>query len=271
MAVLEEIARDALDQARKDIARNRRALIVAIGVLALVHLLTIGPYLRTSRDVAIVERDITQSRVVVGQLNAQIDSLRSARTTAEDDLGTILRAATDQMISDFAGLRSAIELGLSDKVGEPGESIGSSSPFQSDEAQIQNLPQADPGPLPMQQTPMNLPQMQEQPIPIDQSPFAQQAQPPDPVQWPAPELIPGQLQPPMSNWALDEELQAILNDMRAGDANAPERLAAYSRARIVDPAYERANSEWTSDIKPRYLRAVAEAKAAIGELAELGA
>ena len=72
----------------------------------------------------------------------------------------------------------------------------------------------------------------------------------------------------MSNWLLDEELRAILNDMRAGDANAPERLAAYSRARIVDPAYERANSEWTSDIRPRYLRAVAEAKAAIGEMAD---
>ena len=163
MAALEEIARDALDQARKDLARNRRVLVVAIGVLALVHLLTIGPYLRTSRDAAIVELDITQTREVVSQLSAQIDSLQAARTTAENDLGTILRAATDRMISDFAGLRSAIELGLSDKVGEPGEPIGSSSPFQSDEAQIQNLPQAAPGPLLMQQTPMNLPRCRNNP------------------------------------------------------------------------------------------------------------
>lgn len=50
MGYIEDISRSALTAAHNDLAKGRRGLLLGVGILALVHLLTVYPYLRVSRE-----------------------------------------------------------------------------------------------------------------------------------------------------------------------------------------------------------------------------
>src|SRR5919108_2697132 len=249
MSYIEQVARDALQAAYTDLAKARRTLLPIAGVLALIHLLTVYPYLEASREIAAIETTMAANTGLLAALEPEIAKLQEASASAEAQLTTLLKGVTAEMVGSFAGLRSLVASALEGRTQDaalPPEPAASSP--------IQQMPMQQ---MPMQQMPM---QMQAPPEPMQMQ-----------MQVPPPEQMQMQMQVPQANLPLDPaaypppgsagpfvaspELQDILAALAAGEP-AWDRLIAYARRDIVEAAYARAERDWSRHIRPAYLSAL---------------
>jgi hypothetical protein len=177
MSYIEEVARDALQAAYADLTRARRTLLPVAGVLALIHLLTVYPYLETSSEIAGIEASMAANAGLLAGLEPEIKKLQEASASTGGQLTALLDGVTDEMVQSFANLRSLVARALD------GETPAMQPP--------------DPAAFP----PIQQMQMQQMPV---QMQMPQANLPPDPLQAP-----PGMVVSP--------ELQAILEDLAAGE------------------------------------------------------
>jgi hypothetical protein len=242
MSYIEEIARDALQAAHTDLAKARRTLLPVAGVLALIHLLTVYPYLETSREIAGIEMSVAANAGLLAQLDPEIEKLQEASAGAGAQLNTLLDGVTAEMVASFAGLRTLVARALE------GETPELAPPPEANFASPQQMQQMQ-APQQMQMQ-MQLPQANLPPDPMQFAPMQQMAPnaPVDPEAYPPP----GSTGPFVGS----PELQKILAALAAGEP-AWERLIVYARRDIVEAAYARAEWEWSERIRPAYLSALA--------------
>jgi hypothetical protein len=237
MSYIEQVARDALQAAYTDLAKARRTLLPVAGVLALIHLLTVYPYLEASREIAAIETTMAANTGLLAALEPEIAKLQEASASAETQLTTLLKGVTAEMVGSFAGLRSLVASAVEGRTQDaalPPEPAASSA--------IQQMPmqmQAPPEPMQMQMQVPPPEQMQLQ-VPAANMPLDPGAYPP-----------PGSAGP----FVASPELQDILAALAAGEP-AWERLIAYARRDIVEAAYARAERDWSRHIRPAYLSAL---------------
>ena len=250
MSYIEEVARDALQAAYTDLAKARRTLLPVAGVLALIHLLTVYPYLEASREIAAIETTMAANTGLLAALEPEIAKLQVASASAEAQLTTLLKGVTAEMVGSFAGLRSLVASAVEgEPPGQPPPGPAVSSAIQQmPMQQMQMLAGADANAAPMQM----------------QAPLANL--PLDPAAYPPP----GSAGP----FVASPELQEILAALAAGEP-AWERLIAYARRDIVEAAYARAERDWSRHIRPAYLSALeastASARRVAGQAPELAA
>ena len=233
MSYIEGVSRDALQAAYGDLAKARRALLPVAGVLALVHLLTVHPYLETAREIAGIEGSMQANAGLLAELEPEIEALQQASASAGTQLKVLLDGVTAEMVDRFAGLRAMVE-----------------------RAQRGETPVSPPDPL-------EFAPMQAIPVPQANLPAeALQAPSFPPIQQMAPvqQMAPGALLDPQADEAFlvgSPELGRILSAIAAGDPDWDE-LIAFARRDIVEAAYARAQGAWSQRIRPAYLRALAE-------------
>ena len=116
MSYIEGVARDALQAAHTDLAKARRTLLPVAGVLALIHLLTVYPYLEASREIAGIEATMAANAGLLAQLSPEIEALQEAGADAGVRLSTLLEGVTAEMVGRFADLRTLVARALE---GEP--------------------------------------------------------------------------------------------------------------------------------------------------------
>jgi hypothetical protein len=229
MSYVETVAREALQAAHADLAKARRTLLPVAGVLALIHLLTVYPYLATSREIAGIETAIAANAGLLAQLEPEIAKLQEASAGAGAKLTVLLEGVTAEMVESFAGLRTMVARALE------GETPAA-------------LPPDATGASPMQQMPMQMQmQMPQANLPLDPGAY----------------LPPGNAGP----FVASPELQPILSALAVGEP-AWDELIAYARGNIVEAAYARAEREWARHIRPAYLRALAESIESARQVAE---
>ena len=241
MSLIEEVARDTLTTAHDTLAKARRSLLLAAGLLALLHLLTVHPYLKAAREIAEIEASRAANTALLSELEPEIENLRAASDKAVRMLDALLDKTTNRMVTDFADLRALVQYARSGDF-DPGSPPGGSNV-------------ALPG---------QMQQMQQMEIP--NPPPQQQMQGPPPEQRPSP----GSTGPGIPYWPprFGPELQPILEAIAAGDPNAYERLIEFARTTIVRTAYADAQEEWIRTIQPAYLFALRETANAARRLAE---
>jgi hypothetical protein len=239
MSYIEDVARDALQAAHADLAKARRTLLPVAGVLALIHLLTVYPYLEASREIAGIETSMAANAGLLAELEPEIEALQEAGASAGAQLTTLLNGVTADMVGSFAGLRTLVARALEGE--PPGEQAPpdpmASSAMQQMPMQQMQMPQAN---LPAEPSQAPLPMQQMQQMAPD-APLDPEASPP-----------PGSAGPLLAS----PELQEILDELAAGEP-AWDELISYARRDIVEAAYARAEREWSRHIRPGYLRALA--------------
>lgn len=235
---IEQVARDALQAAHADLAKARRSLLPVAGVLALIHLLTVHPYLDTTREIAGIEASMAANAVLLAELEPEIEALRQAGESASARLAALLEGVTAEMVGRFADVRTLVARALE------GEALAELPP--------------DPV-LPMQQMQMPMPQANLPPDPAQFAPMQQMA-PNAPLD--AASLPAGAAGP----FVPSPELRKILEEIAAGEEIWDE-LIAYARRDIVEAAYARAEREWRQRIRPAYLRALAASTASARRVA----
>ncbi len=228
MTYIQDVTREALQTASSDIMKSRRTLLLVAGILALVHVLTVYPYLETSKEITQVEQEIANNATVLARLEPEIERLRDAGTGAHSNLSGLLDGVTEEMIARFAGLRGFVERAFRGDLGP----FDASPPDSVIDLQIQQM------------GPNMIPQAQ-----------IQQMGPPSPAQFPPEPLLPGQSAPPIFS-APPIELRPILEALVSDEQDAYDRLIDYARSDIVAPAYARAAREWSQTIRPGYLEAL---------------
>jgi hypothetical protein len=217
---IEQVARDALQAAHTDLGKARRTLLPVAGVLALIHLLTVYPYLETSREMARIEAAVAANAGLLAQLEPEIEKLQEASAGAGAQLTALLEGVTAEMVESFAGLRLLVARALE------GETPAALSPDAA----------------------MPMPPMQMQ------MPMPQANLPPDPMQAP-----PGSAGPFVASPELRAILGALAAGEAAWDelidyARRDIVEAAYARAarewgRRIRPAYLRALAESTESAR----------------------
>jgi hypothetical protein len=232
MSYVQEIARDALKTAYADLVKARGGLLLAAGVLALIHLLSVYPYLEASRTIAAVEAAMADNDRLLAQLAPGIERLKQAGDSAEAGLKDLLSRVTDEMIDRFAELRGRIAQAMQ---GEPSDipTPPNLFPPESQFQQVQQMPQ-----LQVQQMAPLVGRDRRRGPDVDQDQFI----------------------PNMAQRAPDlpqDDLQPILDAIVAEAPDADARLTAYARENIVAAAYARAQHEWSERIRPPYLDALA--------------
>lgn len=238
MSYIEDTARDALKAAHLDLTKARRTLVLAAGLLALIHLLNVYPYLRLSSAIAGAERSMEANSALVAQLDPEIERLRTAGERASARLDTLLKGVTDEMIRDFAELRGLVERALQGQLPEAvPPSIGSFAPPSVQQMQVPQMQQQ------MQQMPLGG-QMEGRGTNLNM--LANMSEPS----------------------TIAPELRRILEGVAAGGSDAYERLTAYARRTIVEAAYSRAQDAWSAHIRPAYLAALDAAEKGARRAAE---
>jgi hypothetical protein len=235
MSYIEDIARGALQAAHADLAKARRTLLPVAGVLALIHLLTVHPYLETSRGIAAIEASMAANAGLLAELGPEIEALQEAGASAGAQLNALLDGVTAGMVASFTGLRSLVARAAE---GEAATAQPLPGPMGFPPMQMQmQMQQSNLPPEPMQ-APLSLSPMQQV---APDAPLGAGAYP-----------LPGNPGPVIDS----PELQEILTALAAGEP-AWEELIAYARSDIVEAAYARAEREWSRHIRPAYLRALA--------------
>ncbi|SME88269.1 hypothetical protein SAMN06265365_10178 [Tistlia consotensis] len=252
MSYIQTVACEALTAARSDLLKARRILLLAAGLLALIHLLSVHPYLKTAREIAALEAEMAGNAALLARLDPEIERLRTAEQSAGQRVDRLLDAVTAEMIGRFAALRTMVERTLR---GEPPVADRPPSPVQWPQAQNAPAMQQQ-----MQQLPMQQPMLQQQiqPLPGSEAPGSE-----------APGqsivILPGQGPPPP---AVPPELKPILQALAADAQDAGERLVAYARQQIVAAAYAHAQADWSREIRPAYLSALAATAATARQAAD---
>jgi hypothetical protein len=104
MSYVEGAAREALRSAQTDIAKARQHFWLVAGILGLIHLVTVHPYLSASRQIDGLELQVATSEALLAKLNPQIDRLEAAGQTVGSALRAHLSDATREMIDGLARL-----------------------------------------------------------------------------------------------------------------------------------------------------------------------
>jgi hypothetical protein len=258
MSYIEQVARDALQAAHGDLVRARRSLLPVAGVLALIHLLTVYPYLEASREIAGVEASMAANADLLARLKPEMDQLQQASESAGTRLNQLLDGVTAEMVGRFADLRILVARATADEPADlaPPDVV---PPDSSAFAPMQQMPMQAQVPIPQQ---MQMPQANLPPSPIqaplpDFPPMQQMGVPPMQATTPNAPGYPGPY-PPLGSagpYVDSPELQDILDELAAGEP-AWERLIDYARRDIVEAAYARAEQEWRQRIRPDYLTAL---------------
>ena len=225
MSYIEGIARESLKTAHTDLVKARRNLLLVAGLLALIHLLTVHPFLKTSREIVSLEASMGANNALVSRLDPEIERLQKARQSAGKRLDDLLDGATEEMIGKFADLRQAIRRAQRGERPEAGLTPG---------AGVAPLP-------PMQQ--MQMQQMQMQQMPLN-----------------APPPIQGQLSNVVGPDVFGPELTPILEAIVAGEPGSYDQLIAFARRNIVEAAYSRVQRDWSNRIRPVYVSALSKAE-----------
>ena len=233
MSYVEDVARSALNTAHSDLAKAHRALLLIAGLLALIHLLTVHPYLRVSREMEAITTQRDAEDALLARLNPEIERLRTAQKDAGEQITDVLDRATKRMMEHFTRLRALVG-----KVSSSEETIPAL------------LAGYEPSrPVTLRQTPRQIEQMQ----------------------WTGPTRPQMQMQmrePRIDVDALKRRLTEIFEALREGAPDAYERLAQYAKHAIVEPAYASAHAEWIGAVRPAYLGVLGQAERTARELAE---
>lgn len=254
MSFVEGIARDALVGAHRDLGKGRRLFLLIAGLMALVHLLTVHPYLRISTQTAGLEASIAQKTSVLNGLAPELEQLARLQKSSHEALKSTLERATTTMIADFKKL---------------GEDIKA---FREGSA------------LPETVSPAGLSGQVEQGVEAPQQRYEEPAAPqsaassdqfqqmtaPEDFDMPQQMALSGQLRRPSASPSsgpppqvyINPVLGSILAAIESREPDAPAQLTAYAKQMIVDPAYERAQRNWDRNIRPPYLAALDSAAAA---------
>jgi len=231
MSFIEDIAREALKIAYENRIKAQRSVMLGAGLLALIHLLTVYPYLEVSTEIVVLEGSMAANTALVSRLDPEIERLKVAGKSAGERLDELLSRTTEEMIHNFGHLRNLVQRHLE------GELSDAERPSDASDAPLQQMQQ------------MQIPQMQQMP----RSALMQgqvMNMPAPSVNMPAPSVVRG----------LDTfgpELTEVLEALSAGEPDADERLITYARSNIVEAAYARAQRGWSEHIRPAYLSALA--------------
>jgi hypothetical protein len=147
MSYIEGIARESLKTAHGDLVKARRNLLLAVGLLALVHLLTVHPYLKTSREIVSLEASMAANTALVSRLDPEIERLQTARQSAGKRLDDLLDGATEEMIDRFADLRQAVQRAQAGETPEAGLTPGAGVEPSPPMLQMQQMPLNAPPPF----------------------------------------------------------------------------------------------------------------------------
>ena len=230
MSDIRDFARDALQAAQADLAKARHALPLAAGILALIHLLTVHPYIQTAREIAGIETRIAANASLLAGLDPDIAKLQATAESAGTDLQNLLAGTTEDMIGRFARLRELVRSAMA----------GETTPSLPDEALLSPEEPSAPPFAQMRQMPMNMPQMQMN-MPQTQMNLPQMARPRE----------------------SGGKLSAVLAAIAAKKPDAMAQLTEFARTDIVAAAYRRAQENWQGRIQPRYMTALEAATASV--------
>lgn len=234
MSYIKDVARDALKTAHTDLVKARRTLLLAASLVALIHLLTVHPYLKTSREIASLETSMAANTALVSRLDPEIEQLQEARQSAGKRLDNLLGSATEEMIGKFADLRQAVQRAQQGKLPDAGLTPGAS---------VEPLPQVQQ--MQMQQMPLNAPSPIQSQLANDDGPLV--IQEPD---------------------VFGPELAPVLEALAAKKPGAYDQLIAFARSNIVEAAYARVQRDWINRIRPLYVSVLAKAEVGARQAAE---
>jgi hypothetical protein len=287
MSHIEDIARNAMITAHSDLVKARRLLLLVAGLLALIHMLTVYPYLHVFQEISQIEPRLKTDVALLSQLDSEINRLRTAEQNASLQIEKILTGATREMMNRFERLgrlveqvrstdRSAADILANEtptvfpyESGFPGTPFPSSS-YATQPAQVPRFLGPNPVQWPVRADPSDLvfaiegtepaaPVQQDlppEPMPPTRYPFSgSQAD----HRFAAPDRI-----APFPDVELIQALEAL--DANASDADA--RMNRYAREEIVAAVYERAQSRWLSEVRPEYLRALTGIEQTARQLAD---
>ena len=205
-------------------------LLLVAGLLALIHLLTVQPYLLVSREIASIQTQLDSSDALLARLNPEIERLQTAEKEVREKITEILNRATRRMVYYFKKLRSLVKQVSSTQV--------------SISALTHQFDPKDPIPIQHQQDQRQWtgPTVEQQQMQIQR--------------------------PPLEEDPLQRRLKDIFETIRAGSPDAYKRLTEYAKSAIVEPAYTSANAEWISTVQPEYLEVLADVEQTARSLAE---
>lgn len=231
MNAIEDIVCDALKTARSEVLGARRMLFLSVGVLAIIHLLTVSPYLATSQKLGELTISMKANTELVAQLDPEIEKLRQAEDSARRKLDRLLEDVTKSMIKQFDDLRNTIDIVKRADRSEP------MRPSAADSLQTPSL-------------------QRPQVPPTHQMPI-QGAE-----QWLQERQLQGRERPSAGRSIVDQpknidnELDTILNALADNEPDAYDQLTDYVRLKIVAVAYKGAHQMWSENIRKDYLNAL---------------
>ncbi|WP_299619853.1 hypothetical protein [Pelagibius sp.] len=269
MSFIEGVAREALVGAHRDLGKARRGYLLVAGVLALVHLLTVHPYISISTEAGRLEASIaTKSKALAG-LEPELERLQTAQRQTWERLDQALRRATDDMIADFADLGRNVAAARDGRVSPDGvvrsaaprPNVGQTlAPPLQEGTQV--LPPQGQAPDPFQQMPLS-DQFEQMAIPEQFAMPQQQMQ----QQMQAQGLPPPLNEDDVGTTYIDPDLAEILLALQNPSRDSHERISTYARRTIVEPAYDRAQQNWDRTIRPAYIEALGSAAVAARQAA----
>jgi hypothetical protein len=241
MSEIEEIAREALQDSYSEFRRARRTLLLVAGLLALIHLLTVHPYLRTARALEGLQASMKINGEILAHLRPEIERLQKAGSDAGAALKSLLDGTTIDMIDRFAflgeQLRQVRDEGLAGFASAADGPAGTGPGRYVPQLEASNMP-------PIQQ--MQMPQMQ--------APLGGQMD--------RQGLIPGETTRQVDTpgpLAVSAARYGVLQAYAEGTPDLWRRMVEHGRETIVAPAYAHAQQAWDGRIRPRYLKALDEA------------
>ncbi|WP_422367097.1 hypothetical protein [Pelagibius sp.] len=254
MSFVEGIARDALVGAHRDVGKGRRLFLLIAGLMALVHLLTVHPYLRISTETAGLEASIAQKTAILDELAPELEQLARLQKNSREALKSTLERATTAMIKDFKRLGEDI------KAFRDGSALPDTQSPAGLGGQIENADEAtrqryeEPA---APQSAASFDQFQQMRAPEDFDIPQQMALG---SQRPGPGVSRSSEPPPQVY--IDATLHDILSSTETNRQDTTALMSAYAERMIVNPAYERAHNNWDRNIRPPYLAALDSAAAA---------
>lgn len=246
MSYVAEAAREALRAAGANFRQARRTLFLAAGVLALLHLLTVGPYIGTAKRLAGIEAAMQANQALLAAVDPNVASLADASSHAEKLLTEALESATQQMIGKFQALQPLVADARDGHVPPL-------APMQSRQNVRQHMQQQMPQQA-QQQMQQQMPQQAQQRM--DPQPLPQQQQAPTVAWTDIPQQVANMPALPQAPQAVDPALHAVLTAIAEQQQQAYPAMTAYGRDEIVIPAYQQAQRSWDQDIRPYYTGAL---------------
>ena len=250
MQAVIERSLEALSAARVEFAQARRRIALSMGLLFLVHLLTVYPYLKLQRSSQILEAKLEKREELAEKLDTSVAALDVSGNTIKNRLQSSLKDGTQRMIDEFTLFRHFFKKAQNGELGS-----GNTPTF---ETEVPHMQEAEfEGQLPQQMQSQTMPaQMQTQTMP-------QQMQQPEHSNSQTSELS---FQRP---WWVGPIFIQIALDIDEGKPDARARLIDYARNTIVEPAYAVISRNWENILKPTYLKSIQDVESDLQELLQI--